>query len=363
MNSITKWIAPIMGTALLCISTTAWAQLRVTLDTTDGSRLVGNALEETLQVTVVTPDRPIVQREVPISNIRTCVIDQQNKASITLQTGENIVGAIQNPQFRLETQLGRLAPEFRNITRIAVGNNITALANVAPATPPPPDAPIPTITFGGVEWTPWKTLFEIQGDKLVSLPKARPGFNYGHSGSGRGPVLITGLGSPDLRDYSAEFEFCVTGVDPAFNPYGLGQDYHDGAIMFHIANGSESWNDPKGGSSYSLGVQGNGKWELVCSYNDYCPAPLGYTQPINDGHRELAKGEGLKIDRQNGNKFRIDIAGQHIQIWVDSQKIVDLVDESMNENHKGTTIDHGGIGFHCGFDAMGWIRNFSLRKI
>ena len=53
----------------------------------------------------------------------------------------------------------------------------------------------------------------------------------------------TNVGSGEWKDYSLEFDFCVMGVDPAFNPYGLGEDYHDGAIMFHVADMKESFNE------------------------------------------------------------------------------------------------------------------------
>jgi hypothetical protein len=361
-----KSICGLLTIATLFMALSGWAQenIRAVLDFSDGSRLVGTALEDSLRVATETADHSLITMEVPLAKIRACEINHQdNKITLALQNGDTFKGLVQNPQFRVETLLGRLAPEFRHINRITFGDGNTPAPPIPEPRAPAPDEPIPTITFGGVEWTPWHTCFEVQGDKLTSLPKARPGFNYGHGGSGRGPVLITGLGSIEIRDFTAEFDFCAPGVDPAFNPYSLGNDYHDGAISFHIANGHESWNTPKGGSGYALDVHGDGKWDLRCNYNSYCPAPLGWTQPVNDGARELAKGDGLKIDREKGNHFRIDVIGMHIQIWVDGQKIVDLVDEGMSEAHGGTTIDHGGIGFHGGFDAMCWIRNFSLKRL
>ena len=218
------------------------------------------------------------------------------------------------------------------------------------------------ISFDGVKWTPWHTLFAVQGDKLLSLPKPRPGFNYGHTGDGRGAIIVANVGDSDWRDYSAEFEYCVTGIDPAFNPYGIGSDYHDGRIYFHLAEAHESWNQ-RGGSGYNLEIHGNGTWDLSCCYNNYCPAPVGYANPVKDGERQLAHGQGLKIDRELGNKFRIDVVGQRIRIWVDGEKIVDLVDDKMDELIGGQRLDHGGVGFEWGFEAMGWIRNFSRKDL
>jgi len=219
-----------------------------------------------------------------------------------------------------------------------------------------------TIAFGGQHWLPWKTQFAVRGDKLVTLPKARPGFNYGHAGAGRGPCLLAGVGKPGWKDYRAEFDYCGTGPNPKFNPYGMPDDYHDGAILFHIADAKENWNQC-GSSMYMLHVNGDGSWLLRCIYNDYCAVPSGFGNPRRDAERELAKGDGLKIDRQNGNKYVIEILRKRIQIWVDGEKIVDVFDDKMDETIGGETLDHGGVGFTWGLDAMGWIRNFSLKQL
>ena len=216
------------------------------------------------------------------------------------------------------------------------------------------------ISFGGVKWTPWHTLFAVQGDKLVSLPKPRPGFNYGHTGDGRGAIIVANVGDSDWRDYSVEFEYCVTGIDPAFNPYGIGSDYHDGRIYFHLAEAHESWNQ-RGGSGYNIGIHGNGTWDLSCCYNNYCPAPVGYAPPVKDGERQLAHGQGLKIDRELGNKFRIDVVGQRIRIWVDGEKIADLVDDKIDELIGGQRLTMAAL-LSSG-DSKRWAGSaISLRK-
>lgn len=219
-----------------------------------------------------------------------------------------------------------------------------------------------SIAFGGQDWLPWRTLFTVQGDKLMTLPQARPGFDYGHTGMGRGPTLMSSIGSPDLKNYRAEFEYCVTGVNSAFNPYGLPEDYHDGDIFFHVVDAKENWNQC-GNSMYILDIKGDGTWDLRCVYNDYCAVPSGWGDPRHAAERRLVDGNGLKIDRVNGNKFAIEINGQRIRIWVDGEKIADLVDDKMDESFGGQKLDHGGVGFHWGLDAMGWIRNFSLKPL
>ena len=218
------------------------------------------------------------------------------------------------------------------------------------------------IAFGGVDWAPLRTLFEVQGDRLVSLPKARPGFNYGHGGNGRGPWLMTNIGNEDWKDYSLQVEYCMTGIDAAFNPYGLPADCRGGGIMFHLADFKESWNE-SGWSTYRLGLGADGTWNLGCLYNMYCHVSSGYGEMRADGERTLAEGKGLKIDPKNGNKVRIDVRGTRIMVWVDGEKIADVNDEKMRDAIGGKTLDHGGIGFDWIHDSMGWIRNFSVTKM
>jgi len=219
-----------------------------------------------------------------------------------------------------------------------------------------------TIEFGGVQWLPWHTPFEVQGGKLVSLPKARPGFNYGHGGNGRGATLISNIGNTAWRNYSVAFTFCMAGVDPKFNPHSLPGDYRGASIGFHITDAKESWNE-RGGSSYNLGIQSDGSWTLGCVYNFYSPSRCGYSSPKLDAQRTLAQGKGIKIDQTNGNRYRIDVIGQRIQIWVDDEKIADVTDAKMSEEIGGMRIDHGGVAVSGGFECMIWLSNFSFRPL
>ena len=219
-----------------------------------------------------------------------------------------------------------------------------------------------SIAFGGVNWDAWRTLFEVRDDKLVTLPKVLPGFHYGHWGQGRGSALMTGIGSADWKDYRVEFEYCFSGVDPALNPHGLPPSYRAGGFVFHVADAKESWNE-KGGSHYSMSIGPEGNWELSCIYNNYCNTPVGFGNPTNDGTRTLAKGEGLKTDPANGNRYKLEVLGKRITVWVDDAKVVEIEDEKMCEVIGGTTLDHGGFGFAWGWENMGWVRNFSTTKL
>lgn len=322
--------------------------VRATLELKDGSRLVGEPAEKSLPMTL-----GFSKASIPLEMIRQCEIRPKDKSVVIhFQNGDRLTGTLDLEQVELETVMGKLSPSIEQIDRMTFtswreGNMPAGQGE---------------IFFGGVNWQGWRTAFEIQGDKLVSLPKPRPGFNYGHNGNGRGPVLVTNVGNSDWKDYRIECEFCVPGVDPTFNPYGLGPDYSGAAILFHVADAKESFNEC-GLSAYRLGVQGDGSWTLDCTYNDYCAQPVGWGNSRNDGTRSLASGSGLKVDRANGNKYRIDVRGQRIQIWFDGQQIVDVTDEKMGDIIGGQRLDHGGVAFQGGFDAMLWLRNFSARQL
>jgi hypothetical protein len=322
--------------------------VRATVELKDGSRLVGTPVDKSLPLKL-----DFMKADIPLAQIRSAEVRHKDgQVALSLQNGDRLTGVVLADRFALETALGRLKPDFAQINRLTFTNwregNMPAGEG--------------SLLFGGVNWLPWRTQFEVQGDKLVSLPKARAGFNYGHSGNGRGATLMSNIGHSDWKDYCIEVEFCVTGTDPAFNPYGLGADYHDGGIFFHVADAKESWNE-RGSSCYSFGLSGNGTWSLACVYNEFFATPVGYGNGRRDAERKLASGGGLKLDRVNGNKFRLEVRGQRIQIWVDGEPVADVTDEKMGETIGGQTLDHGGVGFGWGWEAMGWIRNFSARGL
>jgi hypothetical protein len=323
-------------------------RVRVVVELKDGSRLVGAPLAKSLPVTL-----DFMKAAIPLDKIRSCEIRHKDeRVVLNLLNGDRLTGTLELSEFKMETIFGKLSPEIAQINRMTFS---TWREGNMPAGEG-------SIFFGGVNWQPWRTLFEIRDDKLMSLPRARPGFNYGHNGNGRSPLLMSNIGSEDWRDYRVEFEYCVTGVDPSFNPYGLGSDYHDGCFLFHVADAKENWNEC-GSSGYNFAIGGDGAWTLTCGYNEYCATPIGWGNMRNDGKRTLASGRGLKIDRTNGNKYRLEVRGQRIQIWVDGEHVVDVTDEKMDEMIGGKTLDHGGVGFLWGYDAMGWIRNFSATGI
>lgn len=322
-------------------------QLRLELKLVDGSRVIGIPGIESVPV-----ETSYAKMDVRLRQIRSVKMsDDHETAAVDLQNGDKIKGVISLAPIKLETAFGKVSVGFEHVRELRVVLTGGALP-----------AGEGMLAFGGVNWMPWRTAFDIQGDKLVSLPKARPGFNYGHGGSGRGPTLLTNIGSAEWKNYSLEVEFCMRGVDPAFNPHGLPLDYRGGSILFHVADAKESWNE-RGSTWYALSLGADGAWSLGCAYNFHCRVPCGWGNPFSEGGRSLAEGRGLKINTNDGNKVRIDVSGTRIRVWVDGEQLADVRDEKMGEVIGERTLDHGGVGFQWGHDCMGWIRNFTVRQL
>lgn len=323
-------------------------RIRATIDLTDGSRLIGAPEEATLAVSL-----DYGRLEIPLGKIREWEPGADGQgAVIRLANGDRLTGTLERRNLRIDTLVGTLSPAIGQIRKVAY------------AVWREGDMPAgkPGLAFGGVNWQAWRTEFAVEGDRLMSLPKPRAGFRYGHEGHGRGPILVTNVGSPEWRNYSIEADIAAPGIDPAFNPYGLGGDFHEVAVFFHVVDARESQNEP-GNSFYSFALHGDGSWELRASYNSFCEQPIGWGNPRHDADRELARGQGLTLDPEGGNHVRIDVVGERIKVWLDDKPLVDLVDVLMRKEVGGRRLDHGGVGFGGGFESMIWIKNFSARAL
>ena len=320
------------------------AAVRVTVELLDGSRIVGTPGLKTLPLTL-----EFAKVDVPLHLLTACDLRHKEQvAVITFANGDRLTGRIGLDELPMESSVGRIAPKLEQVSRLS-------FSTLRAGPMPPGNAGVP---FGGVNWLTWRTGFEVRGDRLVSLPAAREGFRYGHDGHGRGPLLVTNVGSRQWRDYRVEVTLGLAGVDPAFNPYGLAPDFRSGGILFHVADVKESHND-RGMSAYCFSVQGDGSWRLESVINAFCDQPVGFGNPREDSRRPLAEGRGIQVDPQRGNRFSLAVTGKRILIHADGAELVDLVDERMDELVGEQTLDHGGVAFIGGFDAMIWIEDFS----
>lgn len=323
--------------------------LHAVVDLTDGSRLVGMPLEKSMPVTL-----SYANPTVPFELVTRCeIMHAPETVTLLLQNGDHITGTPDVDAFPLETMLGKLSPKLSQIDRIEMSVRSTGALSEGNG----------DIEFCGFKWEGWRTRFEIQDKRLMSMPQARGGYNYGHNGNGRGAQISTNIGVKDWTDYRIEVDYCITGVDPAFNLHGLPPGFRGGGMMFHIVAASESWNAAPGTTSYQLGFGPDGTWTLDCMYDSYCKTEVGYGNNYNAGTRNLASGKGLQLDATKGNHFRIDVIGNRIAIWLDNQPLVDVLDEKMGEEVAGKKLTYGGVAFGWGWESMGWIENFSATRL
>jgi hypothetical protein len=227
-----------------------------------------------------------------------------------------------------------------------------------------PEAPR-VFRCAGFEWVGLRTEFAAADGTIRPLPRARPGFAYGHCGHGRSPTVVTGVGSGAWRDYSLEVRVASTGVDPALDPHRLDPSFSGFAVLVRVADCKESWNEP-GISCCLFSVKGQGTnttWTVGGRRNFYSASRRGWFDPRAGGCFELASGRGLAIDRGRGNLVRIDVAGDRLRVWYDGEPLCDVSDPRLHEPYEGVTLDHGGFGVAWAFDTMGWARDIRVRRL
>ena len=295
----------------------------------------------------------IATLDLPLLRMRELVHeDPEGEAAVTMRNGDIIKGQVPEGGIEVKSILGDLVIPWPQVERMTLS---LAGGPQMPAGEGP-------LAFGGVNWTAWRVDAEVRDDKLVTLPKARAGFHYGHSGNGRSATLVTNVGNRDWKDYRVEFDVALDRVDPAFNPHRVGIGDIGVSIMFRVADMRESWND-KGWSSYSFSMSPKGTWSVRSIYNHHCPGQRGYRKPLHDGVTTLAEGGGVSVANRKSNRVAIEIKGKRIQIWIDGKRLVDVTDDNMNKEVGGVKLDHGGVAVQFGFEGMGSISNFSATRL
>jgi len=323
------------------------ATLHAVVELRDGSRLLGTPVWEKLRLRNAYGDIQLA-----VDQVREIGwVEENGTARLLLDDGDRVTGSLPSEAFPLQTCLGKLGIPWTEVEtmRFSMRGGPAMPAGEGP------------LSLGGINWTPMRVAAEARDGRLVTLPKAREGFRYGHSGNGRGATLVSNVGNPEWRDYRVEFDAAVAGIDPAFNPYRIQSNQVGLTTYFHAADFKESWNQ-KGLSSYSLSINPAGKWALRCTYNQHCPSEIGYKSSVNDGLRTLAEGqtEGWKVSQPK--RIAIEVVGKRIQVWVDGKELADVRDEDMDKEVGGVTLDHGGIGVQWGWEGMGWIGNLSVER-
>ncbi len=119
------------------------------------------------------------------------------------------------------------------------------------------------------EWSLLRFEFSESDGRLQSTPTVRPGFNYGHSGNGRGAIAALGIGDPRWIDVRVEWTQQSLASVPIVDP-GLQPCEHTPSVRFRIESLTESWNEPEAthlgwsieqgcGGSQATGMWGTGE--------------------------------------------------------------------------------------------------------
>lgn len=227
------------------------------------------------------------------------------------------------------------------------------------------------LTYGNLRWDPYRIQWAIQDGWMQSLPLVREGFNYGHSGSGRGAMIYTHLGDPTWRDYSVEFDVELLGIHPTFNPYGLPACFRRAELVFRATAFSENWNRPvitKYGFTFEPTTCGTGdtiqgRWWLGRQQDYYYYPGTGWKPTYAGCSTQLASGSSDAI-LDGVNHVRIDCIGNRFQIWFNGESVVDFTDDvvACSPQNYGA-IQYGGFGMWTHFEDMIRFRNVTVTHL
>ncbi len=168
-------------------------------------------------------------------------------------------------------------------------------------------------TLADLEWQQWRVDFRIEGGRVSTLPRPRPGFEYGHSGHGRDAILATHIGDRTWTDYLIDLDFMVLPVHPDFAPHHIPEGTARGFyLLFRVQDLKESWNEP-GRTSYRLSFNENGNWGLNRANNLFSQRPSGYGNLSADCCHNLVSGTTSALNLDKPNHLRLRVEGQRFQ--------------------------------------------------
>jgi hypothetical protein len=231
-----------------------------------------------------------------------------------------------------------------------------------PAAEPAASGPPAPFTFAGLEWIGLRTEFAVNDGTIRPLPRARPGFDYGHWGHGRGATLLTGAGSDQWRDYTIDLDVGVSAPDPSFNPYRASTGEFSAIIGVRVVSWPENWNED-GMSACHFGIKSDGAWGVSINRGVFCNQKIGYGNLTFVEGRQIAKGAGLQLGGDRGNHVRIEVRGDRVRGWVDDRALFDLTDPALGREGEGVRLDHGGALVHWVWESQGWLSNFKATPL
>ncbi len=334
-----------------CISApgkNAAAETHVEVDARDGSRLLG-----TITLRSIPLHTSIGEVDIPLSSINELAfLDDRERSVVRFRNGDRLTGVILLDALEIQSIAGPISLGLPDISKVLVRGQKGAPLRKGKG----------EIAFGGVRWDPLRIAFAVEDGRLMTLPKPRAGFQYGHSGHGRDSVIVANLGDEAWRDYAVEFDFGTSPPDRSWNPFGI-DDLNRGLyVMFRLQDFKESWNEP-GLTGYRFTVNAKGGWGLSRGHNVYCPSRKGYSAPLKNSSVPLATGQEAPILADGRNHLRLEVQGRRIRIWLNDQEVVDCTDDEDPSEAGHRPFDYGGIALSWRYESMGWIENFRAHSL
>ena len=215
-------------------------------------------------------------------------------------------------------------------------------------------------------WVMKRTYWEEADGKLKTVPEVLPGFNYGHSGNGRSPLIVLHEGDSTWTDYSYEFTSSSLGMLSELSPQGVPINFQGGITSsFRVKEQPESWNEPANYLySFSIrvsdgGIYGNWKaedWYLRGNEGTYIPGTSW--NPNYEGTKYIFAEENSPAINQGSqqNHVNILVKGNKMYVWVNGVFITEAMD-SLNIS------PYGGISFSSLWEVMAWYDDVIVRKV
>jgi len=212
-------------------------------------------------------------------------------------------------------------------------------------------------------WVMKRTYWEEADGKLKTVPEVLPGFNYGHWGNGRTPLIVLHEGDPTWTDYSYEFTCSSLGVVSEFNLHGLPIGFRGGmGTGFRVQEHQASWNEPANYLYwFSILVSDTDSWEVgdwkISGYDGTYIPGTGWTPNFEGTKYIFAEGNSPAINPDSQpNHVNVLVKENKMYAWVNGVVIGEAVDPL-------NISPYGGISFATHWEAMGWFDDVIVRSV
>jgi hypothetical protein len=348
-HSLTLVAVALLGLTAITFAESPEPTFRLGVKLSDGSYIIGVPDDVSLPVRTSFASLDVPLHLVKVGRFKS----DRETLCIEFRNGDKLTVVPDVKQLSVTTTVGRVVIGTQHITEFSTLDGITPKRRT--------EGPSKNglISFGGLEWHPWRTEFAVVDGKLASQPRARKGFRYGHSGNGRGPKLVTHVGDKTWTDYSVDFDFAMLPKNPKFDPHRM-PNVRGIGIQFRVQDSKESWNEPAQ-TAYGLSLGETGTWSLSRVHGRYITGGTGWRNAYKGTAIKLASGKGLTLAKGGSNHCHLEVVKNRIKISINDTQIVDLTDDEAADASGHGPLRYGGIGMSWKWESMGWIKNVVVR--